>query len=63
MNILNSIAAFISENKAAFAIAFAWFVREWTTVGGLTGLKSWFLTGKISKAVSKQEQQQPPKQT
>ena len=61
MTVINSIATFVSENKAAFAIAFAWFVREWTTVGGLKGLKSWFMTGKISPAVPKDQPQQQNK--
>lgn len=40
--------AYVEQHKAIFALAFAWFVREWTTVNGWNGAILWFKTGKVT---------------
>jgi len=47
MNIVNDIWEFGKAHSGAFAIAFAWAVREWTTVRGWQGLKRWWQTGSV----------------
>lgn len=49
MEIVNDIYNFVALHKAAFFLAFAWAVREWTTVKGWRGLKCWFITGSINE--------------
>lgn len=44
---LNDLYEFTKSHWGVFTIAAAWCVREWTTVRGWNGLKSWFLNGKL----------------
>lgn len=42
----NDIYNFLDAHKAFFALAFAWLVKDWKNIGGLTGLKTFIITGK-----------------
>lgn len=42
----NDIYNFLDAHKAFFALAFAWLVKDWKNIGGLTGLKAFIITGK-----------------
>ena len=48
MSALNEIWEFGKAHYGVIVMGLAWGVREWTTVGGWTGLKSWFKTGHIT---------------
>lgn len=58
MNALNQLWNFGTAHWGVFVTLSGAIVSHWGTVGGLYGLKNFFLTGKISPDVPKQEPQQ-----
>jgi hypothetical protein len=47
MTPLTDLYNFLTAHWGVFTMALAWAVREWTTVRGWYGLKSWLLTGRV----------------
>lgn len=45
MNALADIWEFGKAHYGVFTLAAAWVVRDWSTIGGWAGLKSWLRTG------------------
>ncbi len=45
MNPLSDLYEFCKAHWGVITIASAWAVREWSTIGGWQGLRSWLKTG------------------